>query len=135
MLSLELDARDWPYDQTRPRCPAQTASKLKIIKVLPTPAINDRCITLIVRVGVMPWPLNRRNSLVCTIRTSRQRSYNQRVVCLLCSMARIYDLWDSSLDNGQSQGGWSGPLLWSGWLWSSSTVTPSIIIQIHITYI
>ncbi len=27
-----------------------------------------------------------------------QRSYNQRVGCLLCSMARMYDLWDGSLE-------------------------------------
>ena len=35
----------------------------------------------------------------------------------LCSMARIYDLW-------KAQGAWSGHLLWSGWLSSSSTATP-----------
>ncbi len=41
---------------------------------------------------------NRRNSLPCTVRTSRPRSCNQRVSWLLCSMARIYDLWEGSLD-------------------------------------
>ena len=37
----------------------------------------------IVRVGGMPWPLNRGNSLPCTVKTSRQRSCNPRVCCLL----------------------------------------------------
>ena len=41
-----------------------------------------RCATLIVWIGVMPWPKNRRNSIPCTVRTSRQRSCNQRVGCL-----------------------------------------------------
>ncbi len=41
---------------------------------------------------------NRRNSLTYTVRTSRQRSCNQGVGCLLCSIARIYDLWDGSLN-------------------------------------
>ncbi len=36
------------------------------------------------------------NLLPCTVRTSRQWSCNQRVGCRLCSMARIYDLWDGS---------------------------------------
>ncbi len=34
---------------------------------------------------------NRRNSAPCTVRTSRQRSFNQRVNCLLCSIVRIYE--------------------------------------------
>ena len=42
--------------------------------------------------------LNRRNSLPCTVSSFRQRSYNQSVDCLLCSMARIYDLLEGSLD-------------------------------------
>ena len=29
-------------------------------------------VSLIVRVNVMPCPVNRRNSLICTVRTSRQ---------------------------------------------------------------
>ena len=33
----------------------------------------------------------------------------------------------------QVQGVWSGPLLWSGWLLSSSTKTPQTFIQIHLT--
>ena len=41
------------------------------------------------------WPQNRRNSLPCTVRISRQISCNQRFGC---SMARIYDFWDGSLD-------------------------------------
>ena len=40
----------------------------------------------------------RRNSLLCIVRTSRQKSCNQRVGCLPCSMARISDLLDVSLD-------------------------------------
>ncbi len=35
--------------------------------------------------------LNRHNSLLCLVRTSRQMLCNQRVGCLLRSMARIYD--------------------------------------------
>ena len=51
----------------------------------------------------MPWPQNRRNSLPCTVRTSRHRSCSQRVCCLLlyvvrCSMAKNNDLWDWSMD-------------------------------------
>ena len=41
---------------------------------------------------------NRHNSLPCTVRTSRQRSCIKRVGCLLCSMAKTYDLCDGSLD-------------------------------------
>ena len=41
-----------------------------------------RCTTLIVWVGGNALALNRRNSLPCTVRTSRQRSCNQRVGCL-----------------------------------------------------
>ena len=33
------------------------------------------------------------------------------VVCLQCSMARIFDLWDGSLDQHMVRG--SGPMLWS----------------------
>ncbi len=40
---------------------------------------------------------NRHNSLLCTVWTSRQRSCNQSVSFLLCSMARIYELWVGSL--------------------------------------
>ncbi len=36
--------------------------------------------------------------------TSRQRSYYQRVGCLLGSMAWIYDLWDGSLDKHKVHG-------------------------------
>ena len=35
---------------------------------------------------------NRRNVLPCTAKTSRQRSCNQRVGCLLFSLVRIYSL-------------------------------------------
>ena len=34
---------------------------------------------------------NRRNVLPCTAKTSRQRSCNQRVGCLLFSLVRIYE--------------------------------------------
>ncbi len=52
-----------------------------------------RCVLSILRVAP-----SIRNSLPCTLRTSRQRSFNQRISCLLGSMARIYKLWDGSLD-------------------------------------
>ncbi len=41
---------------------------------------------------------NRCNSVPCTVRTSRQRSCDRRVGCLLFSMPRIYDLRNGSLD-------------------------------------
>ena len=37
-------------------------------------------VTLIVRVGRVSWPVNKRNSLPCPV---RQRQFNQRVGCLL----------------------------------------------------
>ena len=37
------------------------------------------------------------SNTLCTVRTSRRRSYNQRVGCLQCSMAMIYDLRDGGL--------------------------------------
>ena len=41
-------------------------------------------VTLIVRVGGgIHWPINRRNSISCTFRTSGQRSCNQRIGYLL----------------------------------------------------
>ncbi len=52
-------------------------------------------VTLIERVREIALTINRRNSLPCTVRTSRRRSSNQMVGCLLCSMARIYDFWTS----------------------------------------
>ena len=39
-----------------------------------------------------------------TVRTFRQRSCNQNVGCLLCSMAGIYDLLDGSLDKRKVRG-------------------------------
>ena len=41
---------------------------------------------------------NRRNSLPYTVKTSRKGPCNQRVGCLLCSMARIDDILDGSSD-------------------------------------
>ncbi len=57
-----------------------------------------RCATFIVRVGGNTLTQNRRNSLPHSARTFRQRSYNQKVGCLLCSMDRIFDILDGSLD-------------------------------------
>ena len=59
-----------------------TASKLRTLKMVPTALMLFRCSTLIIRVGEMPWTKTR-NSLPCTVRTSRQRSCKQRVGCLL----------------------------------------------------
>ena len=57
-----------------------------------------RCVLSILRVGGNALAPSIRKSLPCTLRTTRQRSFNQRVSCLLGSMARIYNLWDGSLD-------------------------------------
>ncbi len=79
-------------------------------------------------------PPNRNNWLPSTVRTSRRKSCNQRVDCLLCSMAILgYVIY--------------GMVLWTsarcvvcslvvarGWLSSSSIATPLRYIQIHITY-
>ena len=73
--------------------------------------LDVRCATLIVRVwGIKSWPQTGATHWSC----------NQRVGCLLCSMAtaRIHET-----GLGQAQGAWSCPL-WSGWLLSSSTETP-----------
>ncbi len=83
-----------------------------ISKDVPT-TTNVRCASLIVRVKGMSW----RNSLPFTVRTFRQRLYNQKVGCLLCNMAMIYDLWSMGLIFEQAQGAWSSPLLLSGWLY------------------
>ncbi len=50
------------------------------------------------------WALNRGKPLPCTVRTSKQRSYNQQVGYMLCSMARINELWFESLDKGKVYG-------------------------------
>ncbi len=73
---------------------------------------------------------NQRNSLSYTGRTSRHRSCSQKVGCLQCSIARIYDLWDRSLEKRNVRG--FSPLLWSGWQSSSSTATPHR--QLHIQW-
>ncbi len=54
---------------------------------------------------------NKRNSLPCTISTSRHRSCKQRFGCLLFRIARIYESRVGSLDQRKVRG--SGPLLWS----------------------
>ncbi len=48
-----------------------------------------RWATLILWVVETPWPLNRRNSLPYTVRTSRQSSCNQRVGCLQFLGSRV----------------------------------------------
>ncbi len=62
-----------------------------------------RCVTLKVRVWGNALAPNRHNHEQF-VRTSIQRSCNQRVVCLLCSIARIYYLWDGSLDKRKVRG-------------------------------
>ena len=62
------------------------------------------CLTLIVRVGDSALAPNRHNSLSCTVRTSIQRSWNQRVGCLLWSMTLIYDLWNMYVDKRKVRG-------------------------------
>ena len=41
-----------------------------------------RRLTSIVLEELMPWPINSRNLLPCTVMTSRQRSFHQRVGCM-----------------------------------------------------
>ncbi len=62
-----------------------------------------RCATLIIRVGENASAINRRNSLPCTVKTSKQRSCNQRVGCVLLyvvvwlrSMIYGMGLWTSA---------------------------------------
>ncbi len=74
--------------KSRPRCSALCC----------TYCCYFRSDTLIVRIMGNALAPNRCNSLSCIVRTSRQRSCYQRVGCLLCSMARINDIWDWSLD-------------------------------------
>ncbi len=109
--------------QNRPRCSAQTA--LYLLLLCQMRDINRT---------------SRENALspTYTVRTSRQRSCNQRVKCVLCSMAMIYDLLDGWIDGSVDQRKvcGSGSLLWSGigWLSSSSTAIPHRSKQYHNTY-
>ena len=48
--------------------------------------------------------------LICVIVQSK--GWLSTIVC--CSVAKINDLWDLSMDQRKVRG--SGPLLWSGWL-------------------
>ena len=68
------------------------------------------------------------------VRTSRQKSCNQSVSFMLCSMARIYELWNESLNNLKVRG-----LVWlySGWLSvsSSSTATPNRLYPIWLYFL
>ena len=42
---------------------------------------------LIEKIGWMPWPVNRRNSLPCSVMTSRQRLFNQGwIVCYVLNI-------------------------------------------------
>ncbi len=52
---------------------------------------NIRRATLIVWVGEITWPSNRHNSVPCTVKTSRQRSCNQRVSCLQYLGSRAFE--------------------------------------------
>ncbi len=63
-----------------------------------------RCGKFILRVGGNTFVPSRRNSLPCRVKTSKQGSCNQMVGCLLGSMARIYDIWDGSLDKRKVRG-------------------------------
>ncbi len=68
-----------------------------------------RCAILTVRVGEIPLPQNRRNLLPCIVRTSLQRSCNQRVGCLLLYIVE----WLKSMLYGN--GLWTSPrcVVWS----------------------
>ncbi len=58
--------------------------------------LSKRWAQLIVRVGECFSP--KQSQLITMYSwTSRKRPCNQRVGCLLCSMAKIYDLWDGSV--------------------------------------
>ncbi len=88
-----------------------------------------RCATLIVRVGGMPWPQTGATHLHVQQGLSEKGRAIKGIGCLLCSMARICDLWNGSLDQRKMFG--SGPLLWSRWLTSSSIATPHSYMQIQ----
>ncbi len=57
-----------------------------------------------VQIGGNALVQNSRKLWQCTVRTSRERSCNQRTGCLLWSKARIYDLWDGCLDKRKVRG-------------------------------
>ena len=69
------------------------------------------------------------NSPPCTVKTFRQKSCNQSAVFyyVLLLGSRIY--LDGSLDQRKVR--WSGPVLWLGWLSSSSTATSQRYVQIQ----
>ena len=84
LISMYMNARNWPYISILfPNCVIATDVKSC------TYCCYVRCTTLIVQIGGMPCP----NSLPCLVMTSIRRLYNQRVVCLLCSIARINDVY------------------------------------------
>ena len=79
----------------------------------------------------MPWPKTVATHYRAQKGIPDQGRTNQRVECLLFFMVRLYGL--GGMVFGPAQGAWSAPLLWSGWLSSSSTATQHRYIQIHIT--
>ncbi len=98
----------------QPQCLAQNCVIAKDIKVVPTAEMLDA--RLIVRVGGMPRP----QTETTYFHYSNQLSYNQRVGCLLCIMAGIYDIW-------------------YGWVVVRMAISlkyrkPHRFVQIHITY-
>ena len=52
------------------------------------------------RVGGMPWPKTGTTQYHAQLGLPD----NQRVGCLLCCMAKIYDLWDGTLDKRRVRG-------------------------------
>ncbi len=60
----------------------------------------------------MPWPKTVATPYHVQLGLPDKGCTIKKVGCLLCRMARIYDLLDGSLDNRKVRG--SGPLLWSG---------------------
>ena len=85
--------------------------------------------TLIVRVGVMPCPK--------TGSTHYNLQFGLRDKgCAIKGLVVYYVVWLESMGwvFGQGQGALPVPLLWSGWLLSSSSTTPHKCIQIHIIH-
>ena len=60
----------------------------KTLKMVPTCSVRHRTSQSLSRGNALAP--NRRNSLPCTVRISRQRSCNQRVGCLQCTVPRVW---------------------------------------------
>ncbi len=85
-----------------------------------------RCATLILSVGDIPWPqLGATHYHAQLGLQDKGRVIKKWAVCYVVSMVRIYEE-DWSNDICKVRG--FGPLLWTGWLSSSSTATPHINI-------